>query len=296
MSHDALGHDDMSHDDMSHDVTTVMAHRALPLRAEVRRQLKRRRTQISFGFLLLLPLLLVGAFALGSDDGGDGGRATFVDLAQKGPANFTVFALFASTGFLLVVLVALFAGDAVPAEASWSSLRYLLAAPVPRARLLRVKLAVAALTSAAALVVLPLWCLLVGTIAYGTGSFEGPSGERLGWGEFAVRLAIIVGYQMVSLLFVLALAFFVGVLTDAPLGAVGSAVMLTIVSSILDSIEPLGAVREGLPTHGQFAWADALQRDVQWDQMATGSLWALGYAVVLITGAFLAFSRKDILS
>lgn len=102
--------------------------------------------------------------------------------------------------------------------------------------------------------------------------------------------------MFVSLLFVLALAFFVGVLTDAPLGAVGSAVMLTIVSSILDSIEPLGAVREGLPTHAQFAWADALQRDVQWDQMATGSLWAVGYAVVLITAAFVVFSRKDILS
>ena len=283
---------------MSGTGTTVAADRdlrALPLRAELRRQLKRRRTQVSFGFLLLLPLLLVGAFALGSDSD-DAGRQSFVDLAQKGPANFTVFALFASTGFLLVVLVALFAGDAVPAEASWSSLRYLLAAPVPRSRLLRVKLAAAAVTSAAALVVLPAWCLLVGTVAYGTGSFEGPGGERLTWPEFGFRLLVIVGFLMISLLFVMALAFFVGVLTDAPLGAVGSAVLVTIVSSILDSISALGAVREGLPTHAQFAWADALARDIDWSQMATGSLWSIGYAVVLVTAAFAMFSRKDILS
>ena len=50
---------------------------------------------------------------------------------------------FVSAGFLLVVAVALFCGDTVASEASWASLRYLLAAPVPRARLLRQKLAVA---------------------------------------------------------------------------------------------------------------------------------------------------------
>ena len=152
---------------------------ALPLRAEVRRQLGRRRTRLTFGFLLLLPLILVGAFALG-DGGGSGRGASFVDLAQVGPANFTVFALFASTGFLLVVVVALFGGDAVPAEASWASLRYLLTAPVPRGRLLRVKLQVALLSSAAALVLLPVWCLVVGTVAYGTASFEGAGGDRPG--------------------------------------------------------------------------------------------------------------------
>ncbi|MEJ7834038.1 MAG: ABC transporter permease subunit [Nocardioides sp.] len=269
---------------------------ALPLRAEIGRQLRRRRTHLAFGFLLLLPLILVGAFALGSDSDSDNGAPSFVDLAQRGPANFTVFALFASTGFLLVVLVALFAGDAVPSEASWSSLRYLLAAPVPRERLLRVKLSVAALTSIAALALLPAWCLSVGSLAYGTASFEGPTGEQLTWGEFALRLGVIVAFQFVSLLFVLALAFFVGVLTDAPLGAVGGAVLLTIVSSILDTIRPLGAVREALPTHGQFAWADALQRDVEWSAMATGALWSVAYAVVLISAAFALFARKDILS
>jgi ABC-2 type transport system permease protein len=47
--------------------------------------------------------------------------------------------------------VALFAGDTVPSEASWSSLRYLLAAPVRREQLLHQKLVVAGLSSVAAL-------------------------------------------------------------------------------------------------------------------------------------------------
>ena len=70
--------------------------------------------------------------------------------------------LFVSAGFLLVVPVALFCGDTVASEASWSSLRYLLAAPVPRARLLWSKLVVALGLSLAAMVLLPLVALAVG--------------------------------------------------------------------------------------------------------------------------------------
>lgn len=269
--------------------------RPLTLRAEFSRQRVRRRTRWTFGLLLALPLIMVVAFALGSEDEGTGAPG-FVDLAQAGAANFTVFTLFASTGFLLVVLMALFVGDSLPSEATWSTLRYLLTAPVPRARLLWSKIAVGLLTGLAALVVLALWCLLVGTVFYGTDPYEGLGGQRLPWPAFATRLAVIVGYLFVSLLFVAAVAFFAGVLTDAPLAAVGSAVIVTIVSNILDSITALGDLREALPTHEQFAWADALQADIAWSGMISGSLWSLLYASVLLSASFVVFSRKDVLS
>src|SRR5450759_3401978 len=48
--------------------------RTLPLRVELRRQLKRRRTQFAFGFLVLLPFLLMAAFELGSNDSTGRGR------------------------------------------------------------------------------------------------------------------------------------------------------------------------------------------------------------------------------
>ena len=50
--------------------------------------------------------------------------------------------------------------------------------------------------------------------------------SRLGWPEFAGRLAIIVGYLLVNLLVVGSFAFALGVWTDAPLAAVGGAVSL----------------------------------------------------------------------
>jgi ABC-2 type transport system permease protein len=266
-----------------------------PLRAEIGRQLRRRRTVGIFTVLTVLPLVLLLAFWLG-DDGNDSGQRGFVDLAQESGANLVIFTLFASTSFLLVVIVALFAGDTVPSEASWSSLRYLLAAPVRRERLLRQKLVVAMLSSVVAFGFLPAWTLVVGGIAYGWGPYVGPTGSQIGWPEFAGRLLIIVGYLLLVMSVVGAFAFMLGVLTDAPLAAVGGAVLLMILCAILDSITALGSIRNGLPGHYAYAWSDALAPTVDFSDMVTGALWSIGYAIVAVWFAFWYFLRKDITS
>jgi ABC-2 type transport system permease protein len=275
--------------------TTTIARPSLPLSAEIGRQLRRRRTIGIFIVLAVLPLVLLLAFWLGND-GSDSGERGFVDLAQESGANLVIFTLFASTSFLLIVIVALFAGDTVPSEASWASLRYLLAAPVRRERLLRQKLVVAALSSVVALVFLPAWTLVVGGIAYGWGPYVGPTGTQIGWPEFAGRLVIIVGYLLVELSVVGAFAFMLGVLTDAPLAAVGGAVLLMILCAILDSITALGSIRNGLPGHYAYAWRDALASTLNYSDMITGALWSLGYAIIAIWVAVWYFLRKDITS
>jgi ABC-2 type transport system permease protein len=267
----------------------------LPLRAEVGRQLRRRRTIGIFTVLTVLPLVLLLAFWLGDGDG-DSGERGFVDLAQESGANLVIFTLFASTSFLLVVIVALFAGDTVPSEASWASLRYLLAAPIRRERLLRQKLVVATLSSVVAFFFLPAWTLVVGGVAYGWGPYVGPTGSQIGWPEFAGRLLIIVGYLLLVMSVVGAFAFMLGVLTDAPLAAVGGAVLLMILCAILDSITALGSIRDGLPGHYAYAWRDALAPTVDYSDMITGALWSIGYAIIAIWFAFWYFLRKDITS
>jgi ABC-2 type transport system permease protein len=271
------------------------ASTSFPLRAELGRQIRRRRTRGIFLVLTVLPLILLLAFWLGQDEN-DSGQRGFVDLAQESGANLVVFTLFASTSFLLILIVALFAGDTVPSEATWSSLRYLLAAPVRRERLLRQKLIVAVLSSVAALLYLPAWTLLVGGIAYGWGNLVGPTGEQLGWPTIGWRLLIIVGYLLVSLSVVGAAAFAIGVTTDAPLAAVGGAVLMMIICAILDSIPALGDIRQGLPGHYAYAWADALAANVDYSEMVTGALWSVGYAILLVGFAFWYFLRKDITS
>jgi ABC-2 type transport system permease protein len=273
-----------------------VARRTLPLRVEALRQAKRRRTAFALGFLVLLPLILVGAFALAGPSNAQPGQTDLVDVATSGAVNFTIFTVFASAGFLLVVIVALFCGDTVASEASWSSLRYLLAAPVPRGRLLRQKLLVALGYSALALVLLPAVALLVGRIAYGWHPVHTPLGDTYSAGEGLARVALVTGYLAVWMLVVGTLAFWLSTVTDAPLGAVGGAVGLVIVSNILDAITALGSLREVLPTHYQFAWTDALTIPVQYDAMLKGMAGALAYSAVFLVLAWRHFATKDIVS
>ncbi|MFJ3229629.1 ABC transporter permease [Streptomyces sp. NPDC086787] len=272
------------------------AGRTLPLRVELVRQLKRRRTLVMGAILAVLPFVLLIAFAIGGDPESRNGRVTLMDTATASGANFAAVNLFVSAGFLLVIPVALFCGDTVASEASWSSLRYLLAAPVPRARLLWSKLVVGLGLSLAAMMLLPLVAIAVGTAAYGWGPLEIPTGGALAPGTAAQRLLVVVAYVFVSQLVTAGLAFWLSTRTDAPLGAVGGAVGLTIVGNVLDAVTALEDWRDFLPAHWQFAWADAVQPHLEWSGMIQGAAVSVTYAVILFALAFRGFARKDVVS
>ncbi|WP_405872596.1 MULTISPECIES: ABC transporter permease [unclassified Streptomyces] len=272
------------------------AGRTLPVRVELVRQLKRRRTLIMGGILAALPFVLLIAFAIGGGPGGRNNTVTLMDTATASGANFAAVNLFVSAGFLLVIPVALFCGDTVASEAGWSSLRYLLAAPVPRARLLWSKLVVGLGLSLAAMILLPVVALAVGTAAYGWGPLQIPTGGALDAGTAAQRLLVVVAFIFVSQLVTAGLAFWLSTKTDAPLGAVGGAVGLTIVGNVLDAVTALGHWRDFLPAHWQFAWADAVQPHPEWAGMIQGTAISITYALVLFALAFRGFARKDVVS
>ncbi|EAP97957.1 putative integral membrane protein [Janibacter sp. HTCC2649] len=279
---------------MSGSVTS----RPLSWRAELRRQLGRRRTLWVAAIVAVLPLLLVAAFSLDDDPGRPGDTTVrLVDLATSGGPNFTVFMLVVSAELLLFIVAALFAGDPVPAEASWASLRYLLTAPVSRARLLTSKLVVGFLSTAALVVVLPAWALLVGTLAYGSQPFSILGGGEMAWGQWLPRMLIAMGYVLVTIAPVGAFSFWVGVRSQTPLAAVGGALMLLIVSGILDSIDALGDWRKALPAHYSRAWLDLLvDGPINWVDLRHGALWSIFYTVLFVALGYRRFRRQDILS
>lgn len=271
------------------------ARRTLSLHVELRRQLKRRRTQLLYGFLVLLPFLLAVAFEVGSSNPNrrSGG---FVDLATASAPNFVVLTLFVSGTFLLPMIVALFFGDTIASEASWSSLKYLLAIPVPRPRLLAQKALASAVLSFAALVLLPLVAFLVGLISYGAGEAVTPTGDAVDFPTALAAIGMSVVYIAIQLIWVAGLAMFLSVLIDAPLGAVGGAVLVSILSQILEQITALGSLRQYLPTHFAFSWSDLIATDIDWTNLAKGTLSALIYGLVFGVLAFRRFTTKDITS
>lgn len=276
-------------------VTGYRAGRTLRLRVEMTRQLRRRRVQLVLGFLIALPWILWAAFTFGTDEGGNRSGG-FVDLATSSAPNFVVFVLFAVSSFLLPMIVALFFGDTIASEASWSSLKYLLAMPIPRHRLMRQKAITSGLLSLFAITLLPAVALGVGVIFYGTGQALSPTGDAIPFDQAMLALVFTVIYLAIHLMWVAGVALFLTVSTDAPLGAVGGTVLIAILSSILDQITALEGLRNYLPTHYAFAWADLISTDIDWSNMAAGAFSAVCYAAFFGLLAARRFRTKDITS
>ena len=281
---------------------SYLAGKTLPFRVELYRQLKRKRTAFAYGFVLSLPILVALAVKFGpSEDDGDSsefgsGATDIIGLATLGAANFTTTMLFFSTPFLLVTVVALFNGDTVASEASWSTLRYLLAAPVPRTRLLIQKMKVSLTLSLIAVLLVPISSWIVGAITFGVAPLQTPLGVTFDNSVTFSRLAIMAGYLAISLLFVAGLAFYLSVRTDAPLGAVGGAVGITILLTILDAISALGSIRQWLPAHYTDTWLDALSTTIDWSQMARGASYCAITGIIFYALAINKFAKKDITS
>jgi ABC-2 type transport system permease protein len=217
-------------------------------------------------------------------------------MATASGANFTVFTLGASAGILLTVIVALVCGDTVANEASCASLRYLLAVPIPRGRLLGVKLVVSLLMSSLALALLTVTSMGVGMAAFGWGVLRTPYGNDLAGADAVVRIAGMVGYLAVTLVLVAALAFWLSTATDAPLAAVGGAVMVIIISKILNQVDALGVIRSLLPMHYAGQWSGLFLEPMRLDAMAKGAFSTVAYSAVFLACAWWTFLRKDILS
>ena len=285
---------------MSSSAVTYAPERTLTVSTELIRQMRRRRTVVAMLLAVALPLVVVAAVKFGpQSDGGGGfgdGDLDLVGLATSGAWNFALTMLLFASGFLLTILVAMFFGDAVASEASWSTLRYLLAAPVPRRRLLRAKAVTGLILTAGILLVLVGASYVIGLLAFGGGALTSPLGGTFATGDALLRLAVIVGYIGVTLLVPAGIAFLLSVLTDVPLAAVGSAVIVVIVANILNALDALGDLRRFLPGRYANAWVDALSPAISWDEMAIGTAYGITVFALLVAAAVLRFDRKDITS
>jgi ABC-2 type transport system permease protein len=266
------------------------------LRAELGRQLRRRRTALGLGGIALVPVLLALAFALteGDDGGGDDPTGLF-SLARAGALNFSLMSLAAVSPFLLLSVVALFTGDTISSEAGWSSLRYLLTRPVSRSRLLGRKLGVGVLLSVAAGLVAVASALASGLVAFGWAEVVTPFGALAG-GEGLLRLLAALAYVLWSSAWVACLAFALSTATDEPVGAVAGTIVLVIVVQILDNISALGAVRDWLPVHEAAAWVGLLADPPRVGDLVRGMWLQVPYIAAALGWAWWRFTRSDVVS
>jgi ABC-2 type transport system permease protein len=267
------------------------------LRTELVKNLRRTRTYVAYGILAVIPVIMAIAIDLNPPDPRSDGRLIY--LASQTGLLLPGFALRVTSAFLLVIVVALFGGDAIAGEASWGNLRYLLMRPVKRGRLVFSKFVVAVFCAWVAVVVVVVVALIVGAIVFGTDPIAFPltlftSGQSTG--DILWHLVVVSIYVAWSLTGVVAFSFMVSCMTDAPFGAIFAGVGLYFTSLILDAISSLGSIRYVLPTHYFDTWVDLLTRGQWHDDMWRGALLQLAYIAVFFLVALWYFQRKDIKS
>ncbi|WP_199443691.1 ABC transporter permease [Umezawaea beigongshangensis] len=269
--------------------------RSLRISVELRRQLLRGRTALVAACAVLLPVVLIVSFGVG-DPPAKGPTPDYEALAAESTPNFVMYVMFVAGTYLNGVLVALLVADGVASEAAYANLKYLLAIPVPRLRLLWRKAAVSALLSAVVVTLVPLVAVAAGALSIGAGNMTTPTGYTLPFGEALVVLALAELYVVVQLSWLAGLSLLLTASTDVPLGAVGGAVLASMFGQILDQVTALGSLREFLPSHYTWTWMELLSPEPDLRSLADGVLVSIAYACVFGTLAAFRFSRKDITS
>jgi len=264
-------------------------------RAEMAKQVRRPRTYIALGITIALPVIIAIALHANPPRGRDEGDSLLRLATQTGlivPAATLRF----MSRFFLIVIVALFAGDAVASEATWGTLRYLLIRPVGRGRLLAAKLGAAALFALLATVLIAVAGLVAGTAAFGWEPLSIPFFVQQGTRRLVEHLLLATGYVAWSMAAIVAFGFMLSTMVYTPAGAIFGAVGLGVVSEILDSITAIGSIRYGFPTHYIDSWDSLYFRGHASADMARGALLQVAYVVVFCAFAAWWFRRKDILS
>jgi ABC-2 type transport system permease protein len=271
------------------------------------KQLRRRRAYITLAILVVLPVLMTFAIKYGGrGERREADQTDLFRLAKQSGLIMPAFALAALSGFILIIVVGIFAGDVVAGEASWGNLRYILVRPISRVRLLTAKLAIAVTFTIIATFLIAITALIAGLIAFGWHDIfvlfppVHQTADSMLWHTF-----IVTAYITWEMMAVVALGFMVSTMTDAPVGAIGAAIGFGIVSEILDAIPPLGFLRYGLPLHYLNAWTDLVRGSIDptgstlnfvHAEMWRGVAVQVPYIIVFCAVAYWWFRRKDILS
>ena len=273
-------------------------------RTDWAKQWRRPLTFVGLALLVVIPIIFVVAMKANPpgrpEDFHDAGDAFNFYGTQTG-LFIGVSALANTSRFLLVIVVAVFAGTAVASEANWGNLRALLVRPIPRGRLLTAKL-----TTATLLGLIAAWLVVVtgvvgGILAFGWHPLsDGPIHQSAG--QILGNLGLGTMYVFWSLSPVIAIGFMVSTMTDSAAGAVFAAFGFYVVSSILDAITQLPSwFRVALPTHYLDSWQNLFPHGRHngsgpTADMLRGALLPIAYVLVFLGLAWWWFRRKDILS
>jgi ABC-2 type transport system permease protein len=264
---------------------------------ELGKMLRRPRTWVIIGMLVALPTLVAILLAVTDLGPRPGTGPPFLSAVLTDGTLFPLAALGVVLPLFLPIAVAVLGGDAIAGETQTQTLRYLLARPVGRTHLLLAKL-----TTVIAFVLLAV--LVVAAVSYVEGRLllgQAPagatvslSGSTLSQQQIAGRTALALGYVVVSMLGVAAVALFFSTLTTSAIGAALGTIGLLIASTVLLGLDAAQSLQPYLPTRYWLSFVDLFRDPIRWRDVVRGLVVQLSYLLVFTLAAWASFTTKDI--
>jgi ABC-2 type transport system permease protein len=267
------------------------------LRSELRFMIRRPRTLVAFGLLVVGPILagIAMAVATSTPIGGPGDQTIqgVAALVSNNGLILPVFVLMLCMVMLLPMLGAMWSADALAGETQTGALRGLLVTPVSRVRLLAVKAFGVAVVTFLAVLTIAVVSILAGVTILGGHSLITMSGNTLPLGESLTRIGLMVVLVTIQVWAVAAIALAVSAATEHPLVVMAAALGGIIVFTILNNIPALDWLHPVLLTNGWDALADVIRDPIPTAGITDGLLRAACYIVIGYSLALARMSTKD---
>jgi ABC-2 type transport system permease protein len=264
------------------------------LRSELKIIFGRRRNIAGLGVLAAVPVILAVSARLSSS--GQVGGPDFIS-AIVGNGLFVAFgALALELPLFLPLAVSAISGDSVAGEANLGTLRYLLAIPAGRTRLLVIKYFAIVIFAFAATFLVALVGSIMGLALFGGGDMTLLSGTQTSLADGVSRLMLSSLYLAAQFSALGAIGLFVSTLTEQPIGATIAIILVNVLMFILDTIAQLEWLHSWLLTHWWTAFGDLLRDPIATESIQRGLITALVYAGVFWLAAWARLSTKDISS
>jgi ABC-2 type transport system permease protein len=268
--------------------------------AELRLVFGRRRNQLLLAVTVVFPVVIGIALRVAAPHpqggGGNGpGAAFFNQLAGNG-VFLTFIALSTLLILVLPVVVAVVAGDSVAGEAGYGTLRYLLAVPAGRTRLLAVKFAAIVVFGLAATVIVSAVSLATGAALFPVGPVTLLSGATVPLAEGLLRVLFVTLYVAAAMAALGAIGLAISTLTEHAIGAIAAIAILVVTSEVVDQVPQLAAIGPYLPTHWWLFFDSILRAPVDTSTLLKGLLSFGVYAVLFGSFAWARFTSADVTS
>src|SRR5580693_6350352 len=239
------------------------------IRVELAKLVRRPRSWVSLALLCGLPVLVAVFVAVTHLAPPPGQGPALLSAVLSSGSLYPAAALAIVLPIFLPVAVAVVAGDSIAGEAGSGTLRYLLARPVGRTRLLAAKLIALIVYTLSAVILVAVTAYLTGIALFGAQPVVATR-SGLTPADIALRTIGAVAFIAVSMLGVGAIALFLSTITDSALGAALGALAALITSEVLVSLNAASAVNPYLPTRYWLAWIDFFRDPIVWRNIERG--------------------------